>query len=309
MFWKDSFIYLFKDKNNNESLIEMESLQNEGIIYKELPQKIQISIKSDEEHLQFVGTKIRECFKELINSWNSKVKFYSELTLITENTTQTKFYGEKIDIVFYSCKQNIPFNNELKKCNLCGLSHLIEDKYSLFAPVGKGGFGIVYKAGNVLTEEIVAIKQRTKNNPKNLESWNREVFNHKRIQEIPNLMIPKLLEILNENTYSMEWIEGYDLSFIKDNSTIKNEIDFVRMGVILNQNLYILHSNDFYHCDIKPSNIMLFKDEYSKLTFFMFVDYGSASKKGENYIKTFSKNYTPKDDVWDSRSDVFSLDI
>ena len=65
------------------------------------------------------------------------------------------------------------------------------------------------------------------------------------------------MEELNDSTYSMEWIEGSELTSIRDKSIIKNELDFVRMAVILSQHLDILHSNSFFHCDIKPANIMV----------------------------------------------------
>jgi hypothetical protein len=38
----------------------------------------------------------------------------------------------------------------MKKCPICGSVHfLIEDKYSIFAFAAKGGFGAVYKTGNI----------------------------------------------------------------------------------------------------------------------------------------------------------------
>jgi hypothetical protein len=72
MYWKDSFIYLFEDRyldKKIECLMEMYVLQNEGIIYKDCPHKIQISIKSDKIYLEFVGKKIRDRIKNLVLSW------------------------------------------------------------------------------------------------------------------------------------------------------------------------------------------------------------------------------------------------
>jgi hypothetical protein len=38
------------------------------------------------------------------------------------------------------------------------------------------------------------------------------------------------------------------------------------------------------------------------------VDYGSAFKQGEKKMpETESPGYTPKDNIWDSKSDIFSL--
>ena len=72
MYWKDSFIFLFEDKylsKNIESLVEMDLLPNEGIVYKDSPQKIHFTVKSDKIYLDFVGRKIREIFKTLVMGW------------------------------------------------------------------------------------------------------------------------------------------------------------------------------------------------------------------------------------------------
>ena len=71
--------------------------------------------------------------------------------MITENTTNTKFdFGEKMEIVCYHCKNNFFLEKKTKNCTICGSSSfLIEGKYAIFAFAAKGGFGAVYKAGDI----------------------------------------------------------------------------------------------------------------------------------------------------------------
>ena len=108
----------------------------------------------------------------------------------------------------------------------------------------------------------------------------------------------------------MQWVEGNNI--FKQNSKssgVREEIDLVRMGILLLKELQVLHQANYFHCDIKPQNIMIFK--YFGKNFFMFVDYGSAFKEGEEgkRITTYSEGYTPEDQFWNSKSDLYSLGL
>jgi serine/threonine protein kinase len=57
----------------------------------------------------------------------------------------------------------------------------------------------------------------------------------------------------------MEWIEGKNLEYFKTNRIqckFNDELDFIRMVLILSQQVRYLHSKSIIHGDIKTKNIM-----------------------------------------------------
>ena len=112
-----------------------------------------------------------------------------------------------------------------------------------------------------------------------------------------------------QNKYLViDFIDGKNLN--ENNSKfcdIKDEIDFVRMALLLLRELEYFHKNDHFHCDIRPENIICFR--FYMLPFYMLIDYGSCFKRGEEEkrVTTFSQGYTPNDKQWNSESDIYSL--
>jgi serine/threonine protein kinase len=107
----------------------------------------------------------------------------------------------------------------------------------------------------------------------------------------------------------MDMVEGKSLS---DDSSMKNEIkdeiDFLRMAILLLRELKVFHESGHFHCDIRPENIISFQQYF--FSFYMLIDYGSCFKTGEEdkRVATLSKGFTPENDKkWDSKSDIYSL--
>ena len=106
----------------------------------------------------------------------------------------------------------------------------------------------------------------------------------------------------------IDWIEGLNLNQNHSSGCeLKDEIDFVRMIVLILREINMFHQSDFFHCDIRPENIMAF--QHLGYRFFMLIDYGSCFKKGEEdrRVVTFSQGYTPNDKIWTPESDIYSL--
>jgi serine/threonine protein kinase len=109
----------------------------------------------------------------------------------------------------------------------------------------------------------------------------------------------------------MDFINGKNLSEMGTKNSksleIKDETDFLRMALLLLRELKVFHESGHFHCDIRPENIVSFQQ--SMFSFYMLIDYGSCFKKGEEdkRIATESKGFTPKDKIWDEKSDIYSL--
>ena len=88
----------------------------------------------------------------------------------------------------------------------------------------------------------------------------------------------------------IDFRKGYELK----ESSFDCEKDFLRMMILLLNDLKKMHTAKILHRDIKCENI-LFYEKNQKL-FFCFIDFGSSfdleNKEGKERIKTFSPHYS-----------------
>lgn len=139
------------------------------------------------------------------------------------------------------------------------------DKYKIQKTLGDGSFGIVYKAVNTKTNEIVAIKKMKRK----FESWDE----CKQLREIKSLMklnhdnIIKLKEVLrvNDELYLVfEYLEE-NLFQCYQKMKEKREGRFSEKQIksIIYQateGLAYMHKHGFFHRDMKPENIMIHRE-------------------------------------------------
>ena len=155
--------------------------------------------------------------------------------------------------------------------------------YTLEEEIGRGGFGIVYKAINRSDGRHYAIKRILIDVDRNQTSDEMKVV--KKLSEHENVVTvrdfffhptkPKVF-------FSMEYCDGGDLEkyIIKHEPKLKESFDY--MGDITN-GLAHLHSEHVIHRDLKPQNILLVKSGPRYIC--KISDFG-ISKVGMN-----SKNY------------------
>ena len=114
----------------------------------------------------------------------------------------------------------------------------------------------------------VAIKERLTEKEKFKQLWEEEIKTLKYIEkQVPGFVTSRLICTLDDNTKNlkdkyiiMEWIEGKNLEQFKSGRSsckFDEEIDFIRMALILSQQLRYLHLKSIIHGDIKTKNIML----------------------------------------------------
>jgi serine/threonine protein kinase len=119
-------------------------------------------------------------------------------------------------------------------------------------------------------------------NENELKLWNEEIEKLRKIEkEIPNFKSSRLICTLDDRSKKlkdkymiMELIEGRNLEyFYKRNlaSKFNDEIDFIRMALILSQQLSYLHSNDIIHGDIKRRNIMFIEKSKNYFYYLLFI--------------------------------------
>lgn len=139
--------------------------------------------------------------------------------------------------------------------------------YQLIEMIGQGGFGIVYKARQVSTDQIVAIKFLTLSSEfdtnkkeRYLERFQRETSLSSRLQH-PNIV--RLLDkgVCDEDlVYAIfEFVDGKSLKqLISEKGALLPSDTANLMGQVLDA-LAHAHDQGVIHRDLKPANIMLTK--------------------------------------------------
>ena len=129
---------------------------------------------------------------------------------------------------------------------------------------------------------IFAIKERLAEDQTNIENWKEEIrFLEKIEKEIPNLITTRKVCLLDDiyndkkdKYIVLEWVEGKHFEYLTPKhlnfTSFHSEKDFLRLVIILLNNLLFLHSKNILHRDISPKNIM-FTEESNYFNFYLFI--------------------------------------
>ena len=161
---------------------------------------------------------------------------------------------------------------------------ILKAYYKINKVIGKGAFGIVYKAFELCSGRRVAIKQiRIDTQNKNLVLKEIEVL--KKVEH-PNIV--KYFNFLKEDNYVfiiMEFLEGGTLKeYINENKeNISEEIAREIIKQIFNALSYLHYSCDVCHRDVKPENIMF--SEKNNIQSLKLLDFGLSSDFFESKLR------------------------
>ena len=192
---------------------------------------------------------------------------------------------------------------------------LLAGRYLISKPLGRGGFGITYKAYDMALRRRVAIKEffprgYTGRIPGTIavgvtDQNNAKVFNYwlqAFIQEAKVLTSIKSMEgivsiydfFLSNNTayIIMEFLDGVSLHrFISGRGERLHLNETLNIMRPVLDTLLLLHQHGIIHKDISPENIQIVNNRTIKL-----IDLGAASIYNENVQKPFfvlKKGYSP----------------
>ena len=197
-----------------------------------------------------------------------------------------------------------------------------EREFQILSVLGWGGWGMVYRAHNILMERNVAIKMlhsRLAANQQRQRRFKREAI------VLADLNHPNIASVFKYNTLPdgrpfvvMEFMAGKTLEeILADRRTLSVE-DAVSVFIDTCDALAFAHAKGVVHRDIKPSNLMLTKDHRGQTTV-KVLDFGLAKifwlDDATNLTRTGETIGTPnymspeqcRGLTLDQRSDVYSL--
>lgn len=238
--------------------------------------------------------------------------------------------------------------------NLPNEHFLQNGKYRLTHVVGQGGFGITYKGvwftevkgslGRMKTEVPVCIKEyffkdycyRDAHSfaVKVHSETGRTLFNKfkeklikeaKILSEVHHPYIVNVLEVFEENDtayIAMEYISGYSLKHLMEKEGILPEDQVLKYVHQIGEALQFVHEKNILHLDIKPSNILIDKNDNARL-----IDFGVSKRydieqqetsttlltlsKGfasiEQYDNEGTQNFSPCPDIYSLGATMYNL--
>ena len=154
---------------------------------------------------------------------------------------------------------------------------IIEPYYKDIEKIGKGAFGIVYKAYELSSGRNVAIKQIAINKNKDSNELLKEID---LLKNIEHTNIVEYYNYYKDEDYIyiiMEYLKGGTLKeYINENKENITENDArIIIKQLLHALSYLHYTCDICHRDIKPENVML--TEKNNISLIKLVDFGLSS--------------------------------
>jgi serine/threonine-protein kinase len=154
-------------------------------------------------------------------------------------------------------------------------------RYRLLELLGRGGMGEVWRAFDTDKERVVAVKvlsAHLANDPVFEQRFRREAFAAASLNEPHVVPIHNFGEIDGRLYVDMRLIEGRDLeTLLSDGSLAPGRSVWIVEQVA--SALHAAHRVGLVHRDVKPSNILILKDDFAYL-----IDFGIAQAVGEESL-------------------------
>jgi len=153
-------------------------------------------------------------------------------------------------------------------------------RYSVLKKLGEGGKGVVYKARDTVLNRVVAIKV-LKTAVAGEESYSRFMREAQAVGRLNHPNIVTIYDVGKEDEkqfFVLEFIDGMNLrelmgTYPEGKCDIQTAL---RIGIDVGRALEYAHSQGILHRDVKPENVMITRDDTTKL-----MDFGLAKMLGQ----------------------------
>uniref|UniRef100_A0ACD5XB99 Uncharacterized protein n=1 Tax=Avena sativa TaxID=4498 RepID=A0ACD5XB99_AVESA len=182
------------------------------------------------------------------------------------------------------------------------------DRYKVIREIGDGTCGNVFRAFNIETNEIVAVKKMKRK----FYHWEecislREV---KALQKLNHPNIVELKEVTMENHQLFFIFEHMDCNLydlIRDRCVPFTEEEIRKLMLQILQGLVYMHNNGYFHRDLKPENLLVTNGVVKIADFGLarevcssppYTDYVSTRWYRAPEVLLQASAYTPSIDMW-----------
>ncbi|MEC4819388.1 MAG: serine/threonine-protein kinase [Scytonema sp. PMC 1069.18] len=193
---------------------------------------------------------------------------------------------------------------------------LQNDKYIIEKQLGKGGFGITYKAQNTFLSRTVVIKTineeniKGPNNQKYLTRFQREARILAKLSAQRHPHIVQVYDLFEENEIPylvMEFLSGGSLgNLVRKQGKLSESVALQYISQI-GSALEVVHQADLVHRDAHPDNIMILKNQA------ILIDFGIVGRIDAPYLTNehpthfYFAPYEQKDGSIDPKVDIYAL--
>jgi serine/threonine protein kinase len=156
-------------------------------------------------------------------------------------------------------------------------STVLNKRYRLDFKLGGGSFGVVYRATDLETDQLVAVKAIS------AHVWNKEVYRKRFIREVEAMRAlshPNIVGYIDAFVTSsqafivMEYVEGGTLDDVIARHHRLNSSRCKNIVLQLSDGMAAAHEMGIIHRDLKPANVLVTRQQEPKIT-----DFGLARLK------------------------------
>lgn len=189
--------------------------------------------------------------------------------------------------------------------------------YEIFGKIGEGGLGVVLKARQISMNRIVALKILHKRWLNDEEFKQRFLIEARLVGKLSHQNLIKVFDVGKQDWkyyFSMEFVEGETLEELIEREGPLDVLRAVDITIQILRAIKYLSRYDIVHCDIKPSNILLTKDQCAKLGDFGFVKSNLEIAETEEGSVLGTPDYISPEQAMgskaiDFRADIYSLGV
>jgi len=166
-------------------------------------------------------------------------------------------------------------------------SNCFSSHYKILSFLGEGSYGKVFKAREISTGRVIAVKKMSLGNSQSKYNKIKKEIDLLKSLDHPNIV--KYYDFFQEEEYiylMMEYLEGCTLKqYIKKNENISEDNARIIIKQLLTALSYLHYTCDICHRDVKPENIM-FKEK-NDINCLKLLDFGLSldSFESKNHLE------------------------
>ncbi|MEM6961936.1 MAG: serine/threonine-protein kinase, partial [Myxococcota bacterium] len=158
---------------------------------------------------------------------------------------------------------------------------LLGGRYRIVRPMGQGGYGRVFEAVDLLTEQTVAIKQLRPHGLSPATDRVRFLNEARTLEALENTVIVTLHDTANPDDevpfFVMEFIEGETLAAYLRRRRYLSVREVFLIAARLLEGLAAVHEVGVVHRDIKPGNVVLKISDLGEISL-KLLDFGLSGR-------------------------------